>query len=342
VPVQPVQPVQPVRPGRLVLLATTPRVAAGLLSWSAWSLLREADEVYAAEANHPIGPALASAGVELLTPPPGQTVIERADFLAQRASDRVVVWVVGSDGDADLADRLSAPAVVTGSWDLRGARLLDLVAVMDRLRSPGGCPWDAEQTHESLLPYLLEETYETVEVIEAGDLAGLREELGDLLLQVVFHARVGEEHEADPWSVDDVADGIVDKLVSRHPHVFGDVAAGSPDELERTWESLKRAEKGRTSAVDGVPLAQPALALAAKLIGRASKAGVAVAVAPAGFVDAPQSSDDVGAVLLSVVALSRELGVDPEAALRAAARRYAQQVRRAEAEQADQPIASAP
>jgi XTP/dITP diphosphohydrolase len=317
-------------------------VAAGLLSWPAWSLLREADEVYAAEPDHPLGAALAAAGVELLRPPTGQTAMEHADFLAQRAAARTVVWVVGADGDPGLADRLPAAAVLTGSWDLRGARLLDLVAVMDRLRSPGGCPWDAEQTHESLLPYLLEEAYETVEVIEAGDLAGLREELGDLLLQVVFHARVGEEHEVEPWSVDDVADGIVTKLVSRHPHVFGGEPAGSADELERTWETLKRAEKGRTSSVDGIPLAQPALALAAKLIGRATKAGVGVDIPATGLAEPPQTKDEVGALLLSVAALARELGVDPEAALRAAARRYSEQVRAAEVEKPSQPIASAP
>src|SRR5262249_2654819 len=161
-------------------------------------------------------------------------------------------------------------------WDLPGARLLDLVAVMDRLRSPGGCPWDAEQTHRSLLPYLLEEAYETVEAVETDDLVGLREELGDLLLQVVFHARLGEEHPQQPWSADDVAAGIVDKLVARHPHVFGgpDGALATAEQVEGRWEEMKRAEKGRTSAVDGVPLDQPALALAAKLLGRAARAGV--------------------------------------------------------------------
>ena len=127
-----------------------------------------------------------------------------------------------------------------------------------------------------MLPYLLEETYETVEAVETSDLVGLKEELGDLLLQVVFHARIGEEHAEQPWSVDDVAAGIVDKLVSRHPHVFGDADATTADDVERSWETLKRAEKGRTSAVDGVPLAQPALALAAKLVARADKAGVVV------------------------------------------------------------------
>ncbi len=146
------------------------------------------------------------------------------------------------------------------SSDPVGSRLLDLVEVMDRLRSPGGCPWDAEQTHESLLRYLVEETYETVDAIEAGSSDGLREELGDLLLQVVFHARIAAENEG--WDVDDVATGIVDKLVRRHPHVFSDVSVADADEVRANWEVLKAAEKGRRSPAEGVPLGQPALSLA--------------------------------------------------------------------------------
>lgn len=213
-----------------------------------------------------------------------------------------------------------------------GARLLDLVAVMDRLRSPGGCPWDAAQTHASLVPFLLEEAYETVEAIEAGDSAALREELGDLLLQVVFHARVAAEDPEAPWTIDDVATGIVDKLVARHPHVFGDAEATTPVEVEARWAELKRAQKGRTSAVDGVPLAQPALSLAAALMSRAERAGVAVTVPgpplPAGAAASPEA---VGELLLGVVALARAHGVDAEAALREAARGYAGRVRAVEA-----------
>jgi XTP/dITP diphosphohydrolase len=223
-----------------------------------------------------------------------------------------------------------------GTPPVKGARLLELVAVMDRLRSPGGCPWDAAQTHESLLPYLLEEAYETVEAVETDDLVGLKEELGDLLLQVVFHARVGEEHDQQPWSVDDVAGGIVDKLVSRHPHVFATDATDasalrSADEVEASWEALKRVEKGRTSAVDGVPLAQPALALATKLIARATKAGVAVEVPVVALPgDEPLTASSGGTLLLALVARMQADGVDPEAALRAAAREYADAVRAAE------------
>ena len=150
------------------------------------------------------------------------------------------------------------------------------VQVMDRLRSPGGCPWDAAQTHESLTRYLLEETYEVIEAIETGDRTLLREELGDLLLQVLFHARLAEElPEHERFGIEDVAGALADKLISRHPHVFGDVQVASVEEQTELWEELKIAEKGRTSAVDGVPLAQPALALAAKLVSRVQRAGLA-------------------------------------------------------------------
>lgn len=210
-----------------------------------------------------------------------------------------------------------------------GHRLLELVAVMDRLRSPGGCPWDAEQTHRSLATYLLEETYETLEAIESGDDDDLREELGDLLLQILFHARIAEEREDDPWSIDDVAVGIAEKLIRRHPHVFGDAVATTAGDVEAGWEALKRAEKQRSSAVDGVPLAQPALSLAAKLVHRTEKAGLDV---PVPDVDLPDvgSADEVGDALLALTARSRELGVDAEQALRDATRRYVDAVRVAE------------
>ena len=210
----------------------------------------------------------------------------------------------------------------------RGERFLDLVEVMDRLRSPGGCPWDAEQTHATLVKYLLEESYETAEAIEDGDAAALREELGDVLLQVVFHARIAQDTEG--WDIDDVAAGIADKLVRRHPHVFAGAQANTAGDVEANWEALKAVEKGRTSAADGVPLAQPALALAAALIGRATKAGLDVPVP--GTVEVPASVDDesIGDLLMAVVALARTARVDPEAALRAAARRYRGAVHAAE------------
>jgi len=185
--------------------------------------------------------------------------------------------------------------------------LRELVRVMDRLRSPGGCPWDADQTHESLVPYALEETYELVEAIEAGDRTGLREELGDVLLQVVFHARIAAEDPDDPFDVDDVAADLVAKLVRRHPHVFDEAIVET--DLHVQWDKLKNAEKSRASALDGVPLAMGALARAQKVADRAARAGLAV---PPVSVD----GGDLGARLLALVLEARATGVDAEGALR--------------------------
>lgn len=222
----------------------------------------------------------------------------------------------------------------------RGERLLELVAVMDRLRSPGGCPWDAKQTHESLVEYLIEETYETVHAIESGARADLREELGDLLLQVVFHARIAQE-EPDPFDIDDVAAGIVAKLVSRHPHVFGDATAATAADVEANWQRIKAEEKGRTSATDGIPPGLPALLLAAKLHGRATNAGLDVPVHPELRATAARAWDEaaeagqdpafaLGELLLALSVAAKERGLDAEAALRAAAVRHGERIRSAE------------
>ena len=201
-----------------------------------------------------------------------------------------------------------------------GMALLDAVAVMDRLRSPGGCPWDAEQTHESLLPYLIEECYELYQAIEDGDGAAMREELGDVLLQVLFHARVAAEGSFD---IDDVAADLVAKLVGRHPHVFaGTERIDTAERQEHRWEELKRSEKQRDSSVDGVPLGQPAVALAAKLVSRTARAGLPADLLP----DGP----GLGERLFADAARAKLAGDDPEAALRTAARRFADDVRAAE------------
>ncbi|MBD7919242.1 MazG family protein [Cellulomonas sp. Sa3CUA2] len=209
------------------------------------------------------------------------------------------------------------------------------VAVLDRLRSPGGCPWYAEQTHASLLPYAVEEAHELVEAVEAGDRAGLREELGDVLLQVLVHARVAAEHDDDPFDVADVAETLVAKLVRRNPHVF---AADDGDEeidvaavLER-WEQLKRAEKPtRTSALDGVPATLGALARAQKLVARADQAGLLAAAPPPtrAVVDAADA-EALGDALLGLVAAAHRAGVDAESALRRATATWESAVRRAE------------
>jgi XTP/dITP diphosphohydrolase len=197
------------------------------------------------------------------------------------------------------------------------------VEVMDRLRSPGGCPWDAQQTHESLAKYLLEETYELLEAIETDDLGLLREELGDLLLQVLFHARLTEElPDGQAFSIDDVARDLVEKLIRRHPHVFADAEVRDVDELDETWERQKAAEKGRTSAVDGVPMAQPALALSGKLLARVRRAGLDVQ---------PEPTSDLGERLFALVREAADAGVDAEAALRQTARAYRDAILAAEA-----------
>jgi XTP/dITP diphosphohydrolase len=198
------------------------------------------------------------------------------------------------------------------------------VEVMNQLRSPGGCPWDAAQTHASLARYLLEETYEVLEAIESDDPTLLREELGDLLLQVLFHARLAEELPADQrFSINEVAADLTDKLIRRHPHVFGDTAGATTDAatLNETWEKQKVAEKGRTSAADGVPLAQPALALSAKLVSRAKRAGLAVTPAP---------SDDIGERLFAIVGEAVAAGIDPEGALRRTTMNYLAAIHSAE------------
>lgn len=208
-----------------------------------------------------------------------------------------------------------------------GERLLDLVAVMDRLRSPDGCPWDARQTHATLVEYLVEEAYETVEAIETDDDAALREELGDLLLQVVFHARIAQES-VPGWGIDDVAGGIVDKLVARHPHVFDDAGASDldADEVEAQWHARKAQEKGRAALTDGIPEALPALVRAGKVITRT--AGIADSLPPlprageaADAVAGLASAADLGDLLLAVVAAARARGWDAEAATRDAVRR---------------------
>jgi XTP/dITP diphosphohydrolase len=217
----------------------------------------------------------------------------------------------------------------------RGARVLDLVAVMDRLRAPGGCPWDARQTHASLVEYLVEEAYETVEAIEEDDRGALREELGDLLLQIVFHARIAQEDPHDPWTIDDVADGIVEKLIARHPHVFGDATAETAEQVEANWHAQKAKEKGRASVTDGIPAALPALVHAGKVISRSASLGVRLPELPAAGQAAESMAgvsdeDGFGDLLLALVAAGRERGFDAESAARRASRRRIAAVRAAE------------
>jgi len=333
----------------LIVLATSPRVAPGLLSWEAWQALRSAELVLAAP-GHPQLPALEAAEIAYRTTDDGPA----ADLPTGAGT---VVWLPEPGADPAVPPRAR---LLRGSADLPGAHLLDLVATMDRLRRE--CPWDARQTHQSLASHLLEEPYEALDALELGDQEAFREELGDVLLQVAFHARIAAERD-DGYDIDDVADGIVAKLVRRHPHVFADVPVSGADEVRRNWDDIKKQEKRERaeragaagaaadppSALDGVPFGQPALALAAQLQRRAERAGIPGDLARlAGLPGAPGPGDgdpgasdgdpgdpggsdgdpgEIGRDLFLLVARARAAGCDPETELRAAARRYRDIVR---------------
>ena len=309
----------------LTLLVTSPRVAPGLMTWAAWQAVAAPATVLASSPDLPVVHAVEAAGHPVAVLADAST-----DTLLNAATSGQVVWLA-SDDEADRLPGELAAALVSGdtdvevevlhaSYDVPGARLLDLVTVMDQLRLH--CPWDREQTHRSLATYLVEETYETLEAIESGDYLHLREELGDLLLQVYFHARIAAEIDEDDggFTIDDVAAGIIDKLVHRHPHVFAGLDVADAAEVEANWEALKASEKQRASVLDGVPMALPALHLADKVVGRAAKVSIT-----------PPPGDSLGDRLLALVVDARAAGADPEQELRDAVRRLAEAVRAAEA-----------
>ena len=310
----------------LIVLVTSPRVAPGLLSWPAWQALRSASSVLVS-AGHPQLPALDEAGITY------RVVDDSSVESLASAGDVDVVWLPEPGAEPPVPPQAQ---LLHGSADLPGARFLDLVATMDRLRVE--CPWDARQTHASLAPHLLEEPYEALEALESGDEQAFCEELGDVLLQVVFHARIAaERNDGTSFTVDDVADGIVAKLVRRHPHVFADVTVSGAEDVKRNWDEIKREEKralalrrgeaadgqAAPSALDGVPFGQPALALAAQLQRRAARAGVPEELAR---LDG-DSGADIGRELFRLVVKARAAGRDPEMELREAARRYRDRVR---------------
>lgn len=350
----------------LTILLSSQRVAPGLLTWQAWSALRFASRVLAGAGDHPLIPALTAAGVvPSVVAPPGSAP-GLAAFLSSAAADGPVVWLApqGSSADPALLSGLSVPyQVLHGSHDLPGAHLLDLVSIMDRLRV--SCPWDREQTHSSLLKYLLEEAYEAAEALELSDMAALREEIGDVMFQAFFHARIAAERPAAEggFTIDDVADTLAAKLIRRHPHVFADVSVSSAAEVNANWDEIKKAERaakaagapgeaGAPSVLDGVPFGQPALSLAAQLQRRAQRAGIAVtadgvvvpgvvvpgAAVTRAAVPRVRPDDDgtgtagerIGDALMDLVARARAAGIDPELELRAAARRFADAVREQE------------
>ncbi|MBO1770747.1 MazG family protein [Agrococcus sp. TF02-5] len=201
---------------------------------------------------------------------------------------------------------------------------------MARLRGPGGCPWDGEQTHASLAPYVIEEAHELVEAIEAGDDEHLREELGDVLLQVVFHADIARAE--GRFDLEGVARALTEKLRRRHPHVFADVAVDGVGDVVANWDAIKRAEKPeRDSALDGIPASLPALARAEKVIRRAGRAGLALPEETATDASGPETEDELGRALLALARGAAERGLDAERALRTATRELEQRLRDAEA-----------
>ncbi|MER5700797.1 nucleoside triphosphate pyrophosphohydrolase [Micromonospora sp. NPDC002296] len=318
---------------RIVLLVTSPRLPVGLLTAAAWDVVRGNPVLAGAESELTAAVRAAGGAVTVPDGPATQALLDAA------AAHGAVVWLAGPVGDETLARELGLRLarepglaeleLMYGSWDPPGARLLDAVEVMDRLASPGGDPWKRAQTHRSLAGFLIEECYEAYDAIGDDDTDALREELGDVLLQVLLHARLAEElPEGERWNVDDVAGGLVDKMVRRNPHVFAGDRAVTLDEITANWERIKREEKARDSVLDGIAPSLPALALAGKILERAARAGLTVPPPPADSQVDPEAQ--LGASLLATAAAAREAGLDSEAALRRAALAYADAVRAAE------------
>jgi XTP/dITP diphosphohydrolase len=342
----------------LTIVLTSARVAPGLLSWQAWDALRGAARVLVGSASHPQVPALAESGVavEVLADLGAAAEAGDAAALARALAGAVMtdgentIWLApaGADAAAELlgalADLVGDVQVLRGSRDLPGAHLIDVAATMSTLRA--SCPWDRKQTHASLAPHLIEESYEALDALEQGDHPALREELGDVLLQVAFHAAIAAERGPgeDGYTIDDIADTLVAKLVRRHPHVFGDVSVESADEVTRNWDDIKKAERaaklaaagadvggesGGTgpagpSVLDGIVPGQPALSLAAQVLRRAGRAGYPAELAG----DGPDGDgQDLGRQLMRLVTGAQQAGLDPEAALRATVRAFMERIR---------------
>jgi XTP/dITP diphosphohydrolase len=286
-----------------VLVVTVSPRLPGLLGPAGWRAL---------SGGRPVAALPGAAATAALLRADGWDVADVPDASAVPADVVLLATTAETPPGADVVDGSPEPA---------GARLLDVVAVMDRLRSPGGCPWDAEQTHASLRGYLLEEAHEAYDAIVDDDPVAMREELGDVLLQVAFHARVATEAAPDRrFDVDDVAGDLVDKLVRRHPHVFGSAGPRDVAEVEVGWEEIKQAEKQRRSPTEGVSRSQPATSWGAALVRRAGRAGLPTPQPAELTVDSPE---ELGERLLSVVTAADQRGWDVEDALREAVRRYA-------------------
>ncbi|HEX6256451.1 MAG TPA: nucleoside triphosphate pyrophosphohydrolase [Euzebyales bacterium] len=351
-------------PARLVLIDTVDQLP-GLLPLHAWSALSSTDLILVGDAAHPMVAHLVNADLrhEIVPEPAEPAALSRRDLLGgvdpiQRAR---VSWIIDRVREAGATAYVYGPGDSEGftrSLGFEAARsqievevvyfgvappgvtLLELVEVERRLRGPDGCPWDREQDHASLAPYAVEEVYELLAAITDGTSDDIAEELGDVLLQVVFHAQIADDDER--FDIDAVARGIVDKLVRRHPHVFGNARADSAASVMANWEQLKAAEKPERDGVfDGIVEGQPSVALAVAVQGRAARHGFvwpdvdgAVAKVREELDEVAAASDErqaheVGDLLLAVVALARHLEVDPELALRAGVARFRARFERA-------------
>jgi XTP/dITP diphosphohydrolase len=327
---------------RLLLIDTADQLP-GLLPVHSWSALMSSELLLVRSHDHPFLVHLELAELR------SEVVGDRdkpAEWIVGRAqAEGEVAYLFGPGDGEDFTRALGLEATRAGveveivyfMLAPKGVELLGLVKVEERLRGPGGCPWDREQTHATLASYAVEEAYELADAIASGDPEAVCEELGDVLLQVVFQAQIAED--AGGFTIDDVAKGIVAKLVRRHPHVFGGQTVTGADQVIANWERLKAAEKPeRTGVFDGVPAALPALVLASRLQARAERAGLV----PAGggqararaqldrlSADEGDPAEALGELLAATVALAREYGVDPEQALRAATARFRSSVERA-------------
>ena len=346
---------------RLVLVDTNDALP-GLLPLHGWSAIMASDLVVVGDPEHPFLPHLEAADLAVeVVPATAHAPLGRADLLGgvDPALKARAAWVVDraeqageltylfGSGDAEASTRALGMEAANRGLEVevvyfgvapKGTRLLELVRVEERLRGPDGCPWDREQDHRSLGRYAIEEVYELLEAIAAGDAEAISEELGDVLLQVVFHAQIAAD--AGSFDIDDVAGGIADKLVRRHPHVFAGGQVADADEVTRNWDRLKSEEKPeRDGPFDGVPTAQPALQLVEKLQSRWEKVGEAAAEdllgsgvheALAAFeaADEPEREARLGDVLAAVVDLARRFGIDAESALRGSAHRFREQAQR--------------
>ncbi len=327
-----------------IAIVETHPALPGLLPAAAWEALTKAAVVHVVDVeSHPSAGILYFAGMDLAAIEPlplarGELDLSLPGGPDERRIAKSLIATARRDGFVAFLlhpeDRLTARIVATEAARVDvdvefvfflpspgGAEVVRLADVMRRLRHPqDGCPWDLEQDHATLRPYLLEEVYELLEAIDAEDDEAIVEELGDVLMQIAFHAQVADDRGA--FDLDDVARGIVDKLTRRHPHVFADGDASTSDEVQQRWDELKSEEKQRTGPFDGIPSAQPALALAQASQRRGLKAGGDLELVDAhAALDALASAEaDVearlGDALAAVVALAREAGVDAEDALR--------------------------